>query len=522
MAQRSDLPHDLLFGLLALQTGMVNQAQLVAAFQAWAVFKTRAMAAVLVEHGALDEDGRDLLAALAEKHLKKHGGDTEKSLASLAPGRSTLESLARIGDPEINATLSYAASGSGDDGDFDRTGSFSVGTSTSDGQRFRILRPHAKGGLGAVFVALDEELHREVALKQIQDRHADDPVTRNRFLLEAEITGGLEHPGIVPVYGLGSSPDGRPYYAMRFIRGDSLKEAIATFHADKQEKPDPGAHGLGLRQLLRRFLDVCNAIEYAHQRGILHRDLKPGNVMVGKYGETLVVDWGLAKAAGRAESARPSAEGTLVPVSASGSAETLPGSVQGTPAFMSPEQAAGDQEQLGLATDVYSLGATLYCLLTGKPPFAGDDLGSLLRAVQKGSFLPPRALDRSIPPALEAICKKAMALRPDDRYASPKALADDVDRWLADEPVRARPEPRIERIRRWMRRRRTAVIAAVAATIVGLLGSIVLLVMQTAANRELRRQTLARSSRASRPRLSSCSRWRRSKPSTAASAKTCS
>ena len=440
MAQRSDLPHDLLFGLLALQTGMVDQAQLVAAFQAWAVSKTRPMAAVLFEHGALDEDGRALLAALAEKHLKKYGGDTEKSLAALGPSRSTLESLARIGDPEINATLSYAASGSGsgagDDGDFDRTGSFSVGTSTSDGQRFRILRPHAKGGLGAVFVALDEELHREVALKQIQDRHADDPVTRNRFLLEAEITGGLEHPGIVPVYGLGSSPNGRPYYAMRFIRGDSLKEAIAAFHAGKQEEPDPGAHGLGLRQLLRRFLDVCNAIEYAHQRGILHRDLKPGNVMVGKFGETLVVDWGLAKAAGRVESASSSPEGTLVPVSASGSAETLPGSVQGTPAYMSPEQAAGDQEQLGPATDVYSLGATLYCLLTGKPPFAGDDLGSMLRAVQKGSFLPPRAVDRSIPPALEAICIKAMALRAADRYPTPRALADDVDPWMADEPVR--------------------------------------------------------------------------------------
>ena len=117
-----------------------------------------------------------------------------------------------------------------------------------DGQRFRILRPHARGGLGAVFVALDEELHREVALKQILDHHADDPTSRTRFVLEAEITGGLEHPGIVPVYGLGSYGDGRPYYAMRFVRGDSLKDAIASFHADESTKADPGKRSLALRK----------------------------------------------------------------------------------------------------------------------------------------------------------------------------------------------------------------------------------------------------------------------------------
>src|SRR5262249_6614284 len=167
-----------------------------------------------------------------------------------------------------------------------RTASYAVGTATSDGQRFRVLRQHAKGGLGAVYVALDEELHREVALKQILDQHADDPTSRTRFLLEAEITGGLEHPGIVPGYGLGTYDGGRPYYAMRFIRGDSLKEAIERFHADQAPGTDPGRRTLELRKLLRRFTDVCNAIEYAHSRGVLHRDIKPGNVVVGKHGET--------------------------------------------------------------------------------------------------------------------------------------------------------------------------------------------------------------------------------------------
>ena len=145
------------------------------------------------------------------------------------------------------------------------------------------------------------ELNREVALKQILDHHADDPASRQRFLIEAQVTGGLEHPGIVPVYGLGTYADGRPYYAMRFIKGDSLKEAIERFHADASLAKDPGRRSLELRKLLRRFLDVCNAIDYAHSRGVLHRDIKPGNIIVGDHGETLVVDWGLAKATGRSD-----------------------------------------------------------------------------------------------------------------------------------------------------------------------------------------------------------------------------
>jgi serine/threonine-protein kinase len=362
-------------------------------------------------------------------------------------------------------------------------GSFTLGVVTGDGERFRVLRPHARGGLGAVFVALDLELHREVALKQILDRHADDPVSRSRFLLEAEITGGLEHPGIVPVYGLGTYDGGRPFYAMRFIKGDSLKEAIDRFHGNTASKADPGLRSLELRKLLRRFTDVCNAIDYAHSRGVLHRDIKPANIIVGKHGETLVVDWGLAKATGKAEPGTE--ELTLMPSSASGSAETLPGSALGTPAYMSPEQARGDLEHLGPRSDVYALGATLYCLLTGRPALEGEDVGDLMRRAQRGEFPTPRHHDPTIDRALEAVCLKAMARESEDRYGSCRALAEDIERWLADEPVAAWPEPFSRRAQRWARRNRTAVWAAAASVLVALAGTATVLGVQTRANSDL-------------------------------------
>ncbi len=203
----------------------------------------------------------------------------------------------------------------------------------SDGVRYRVLRSHARGGLGEVFVALDTEVGREVALKEIQDDYADDPASQGRFLREAEVNGRLEHPSIVPVYGLGRHADGRPYYAMRFIRGESLDSAARRFHeaananqasggrhevpasGGRHEVPASGGRqppgddpnrgadaprspverNLEFRQLLTRFIAVCNAVAYAHSRGVLHRDIKPANVMLGKFGETLLVDWGLAK-----------------------------------------------------------------------------------------------------------------------------------------------------------------------------------------------------------------------------------
>jgi eukaryotic-like serine/threonine-protein kinase len=340
------------------------------------------------------------------------------------------------------------------------TGNTSL-SSLSSSTRYRSVRPLARGGLGELFVAHDEELSREVALKEIQGRHADREDSRMRFLLEAEVTGGLEHPGIVPVYGLGQYPDGRPWYAMKIIRGKSFENAIDCFHgSDITPGRDPGAREFELRQLLTQFIAVCNAIDYAHSRGVLHRDIKPANVMLGSFGETLVVDWGLAKTQYRAEIAAPSDVGLLRPMSASGKSETLIGSAVGTPQFMSPEQAEGQLDILGPPSDIYSLGATLYYVLTGKVAFNERNIATLFQKLKAGQFVRPRMLNHKVPAALEAICLKAMALHPADRYQSAHDLADDVEHWLADEPVSVYREPLLTRLARWAKRHKTLVTSA--------------------------------------------------------------
>jgi serine/threonine protein kinase len=463
----STTDRNLLFGILAMQMNFIDRDALLEAMQAWVLDKATPLGKILLDRGALTDDAFKLLDALVEKHLEMHDGDAEKSLATVSTIGSVREELAALEDEDLDATLAhvsatrYTAMPSGSDNGAARR---QHGTR---GHRYRILRPYAKGGLGQVSVAEDEELHREVALKELQDRLADDHESRARFILEAEITGGLEHPGIVPVYGLGCYADGRPFYAMRFIRGDSLKEAVDRFH--KQDEPEAelasGTRALELRKLLGRFVDVCNAVQYAHSRGVLHRDLKPGNIMLGKYGETLVVDWGLAKPIGRRDERHQSDEATMRPRSASESSATQMGAAVGTPAYMSPEQAGGRLNQLGPASDVYSLGATLYHVLTGRPPFRGGTVEELLDRVEHGEFELPRQVNRYLPKALEAICLKAMALRPADRYASPQELADDVEKWMADEPVSALPESPVQRAGRWMRRHRSWTTAAGAALV---------------------------------------------------------
>ena len=278
---------------------------------------------------------------------------------------------------------------------------------TSTSGRFRILRPlpGAKGGMGEISIAEDEELGRHVALKQILSDKADHPAYRQKFQVEAEITGNLEHPGIVPIYGLGIGKDGRPYYAMRLVHGDNLATQIKQFH-ERLAAGEVDYNSVEFHGLVDRLIDVAQAIRYAHSRGVLHRDLKPGNILVGKYGETLVIDWGLARLpqADEQTAEQPGTDSQLdsqPPLnirSGSNVDATMQGQILGTVGYAPPEQLNGRVDLITERSDVYALGAILYQILLGEAPISTQgkrQLDEVIRDTVAGRIEPPRRKKRA-------------------------------------------------------------------------------------------------------------------------------
>jgi eukaryotic-like serine/threonine-protein kinase len=278
----------------------------------------------------------------------------------------------------------------------------------SQPDRYQELDMLGRGGMGVVSRVVDKVLGREAAMKAIEGPLASRPLDVLRFLEEAQITGQLDHPGIVPVHDFGIGADGsRAYFTMKLVRGDTLTRLIGVHHAF-------GLEGRALERLLGAFQRVCEAVAFAHARRVVHRDLKPDNILVGSHGQVYVMDWGLARVVdgGRpSEKARPSRAGA----------------VAGTPSYMAPEQAQGRVHDIDQRTDVFGLGATLYAILTGHGPFHADDPEVALERARRCAVETPKNEEESIPPELIRVAMKALSAAPEDRYQTVDELARDVE-----------------------------------------------------------------------------------------------
>ncbi|ADV64000.1 serine/threonine protein kinase [Isosphaera pallida ATCC 43644] len=392
--------------------------------------------------------------------------------------------------------------------------------------KFRMLA-HGKGGLGQVFIARDRVLNRRVAIKVIRPDSAGKmegglQEAYRRFHHEAIITGRLDHPGIVPVYALSPGRDSNdpPFYVMRLIQGRDLSKAIHEYHRlDDLTEEQRRERRVKFHTLLTQFVSICNTIAYAHSKRVIHRDLKPRNIMLGKFDETLVVDWGLAQILTKEQVdglpdqvqtvplTQPELE-KLIRERATSLSATGEGSSPasqpapprndgaGTLPYMSPEQITG--QPLTPASDLYALGTILFEILTGRPPYLPKQQGvdRVIEAIPRGDFPCPRQLKPGIAPALEAICLKAMKVQPEDRYRSAKELADEVERFLADEKVHAYAEPRWERLGRWSRRHRGATVGfGLGLVVVALVAIMSAGFLNMLANREAEARAQAEQSR---------------------------
>ena len=425
-----DTDHNLLFGMIALQAELIDATQFIEACLLWTTRKNECLADLLLGRGWIEPADRDHVEYLLERRVQKHGGNAHASLAAIPD--DIKRSLAAL-DDDIQRSLSGGTLAAEEE-------LATIDFVPAHAERYCRRRLHATGGIGRLWLAYDSDLGRDVALKELRPEHATHATLGARFLQEAKITGQLEHPGIIPVYELVRERDGQqPFYTMRFVKGRTLSAAARDYHA-KRLAGQAGA--LELPALLNAFVIVCNTVAYAHSRGVIHRDLKGQNVIMGDFGEVVVLDWGLAKLVGQPDGEAQAAAVVLHETGVD-SGHTVPGQALGTPSYMAPEQAVGRLDLIDHRTDVYGLGAILYEILTGVPPFAGDSTGEVLRKVREEEPTAPRRLWAEVPSALELVCMRALAKQPEDRPAAAADLALAVQGWQeferrkAEEALRA-------------------------------------------------------------------------------------
>lgn len=464
----SERDKNLLFGVFAVQSGIVTARGFVEAGAAWAADPSLGIPERLEQAGLITNRQRELLTHLADQVVEHHAGDEKAALSFFGGAESVSRIITEGSVSDAGASVATALDAPQMvedvlDGE--------AGVTVEEAGRYTRGSEHSRGGMGRILVVHDEFLARDIALKELSPATSEEfadadastaPLRASgslvaRFLREARVTGQLEHPSIVPVHELGRRPDGTLYYTMKLVRGKTLAESLK------------GTSNLTERlRLLQNFVDLCHACAYAHSRGVLHRDIKPANIMIGSFGETVVIDWGLAKIMGQKDVYEEDLRKTLSRIrgkTAEAIADTQYGAKMGTPQYMAPEQAEGRIEDLDERTDIFSLGVVLYEILTGQLPFRGETTDEILERLIHAPATPLDELDPMVPSELASICMKALHKRPEDRYPTALELAEDIQRFQTGAMVHAYDYDFAEIARRFYREHRTVLNSAFAAVV---------------------------------------------------------
>jgi len=462
-----NVERDLIFALQAVQMGLITKDVLLEAGLVWSRDREPALKELIVQRSGLDDTDVALVDDVVSRMLKRDEGDPRRTLQRLGGRERVFESFGGAyleQEEKLASILSVGAPG--DDSEEMLPGER---VTRQQSGRYTVKGEHGRGGIGRVLVAHDEHVGREIAIKELIPEQQGEPgnspgqpaaAVAARFMREARVTGQLEHPNIVPVYEVGRRDDGTLYYTMKLVRGKNLAEAL-------RECRDLDAR----LRLLPHYVDLCNAIGYAHSRGVIHRDIKTDNVMLGEFGETVVLDWGLAKVRGEQDIGVRELERGIRLYQEVEAGKTVDGRAIGTPAYMSPEQADGRVEDIDERSDLWSLGAVLYELLTGRPPFEGVNAFEIIGKVLADPITPPGALDPEIPPELASVCEKALQRDKDARYQKASGLAAEVEAYQSGARVRAYEYSSWELLKRFVGRNKALSGAVVLLLILLLVGS---------------------------------------------------